>query len=106
MNSFKEDELNYQVRLPTREFMYTVDQICFMLDISKDDAVKKVLWFSGRSVGKPNHRLITVNIAAPDQSPIWRVSETSFRTWMKVKRIQFNDPEVRGRVLRRQRGRG
>ena len=100
-SSFREDEISYNVNLPTREFMYTVDQICLMLDVNKETLVNKILWFQGRSPGKPVGYLVATNIAAPDKKPVWRVSESAFRSWMRHKKIRFNDPEELGRRLKR-----
>lgn len=90
-NSFSEDEIDSEVNLPAREFMFTVDQIALMLDISKKSLEDEFLFFHGRSVGSRRGRLIAINIATPEMKPVWRVSETSFKVWMRYKGIRFTE---------------
>lgn len=91
MSSFDEDLMAPEVNFPSREFFYTLDQVCQMLDVSRDYLTTKVAFFYGRSTGSMRHRLKVVNIAAPDQKPIWRVAETDFKLWLRVKGIKFSE---------------
>lgn len=91
-NSFREDLLRNEVRLPAREFLFSLEQICQMLDCSQEFLEKEILYFAGRSVGARRNRLYAVNIASAESKPVWRVSETEFKVWMRTKRIKFTEP--------------
>ena len=86
------------VNLPIRVFMYTIDQIAFMLEVSEQNVRESFLFYEGRSVGVcPRDKLLAVDIS-PDNAttPEWRVAETHFRRWMKFKGWKIYD---RGYVL-------
>lgn len=91
MNSFDEDVIESEVNLPAREFMFTLDQIAIMLDVSQKFLESDVIFFHGRSVGSRRMKLTAINIALPDKSPVWRVSETAFKIWLRHKGIQFTE---------------
>ncbi|AKJ71853.1 hypothetical protein TIN4_56 [Tsukamurella phage TIN4] len=90
-NSFSEDLIEPEVNLPAREFMFTLDQIALMLDVSRKSLEDNFLFFHGRSAGSRRGRLIAVNIATPEMKPVWRVSETAFKVWMRYKGIVFTE---------------
>lgn len=89
---WEEDIMESEVNLPAREFFYTLDQVCQMLDVSQKYLIEKIIYFKGRSPGRPGARLPATNIAPPDESPVWRVGETDFKLWMRKKGIAFRDP--------------
>lgn len=75
-----------QVGLPMRPFLYTLDQIEFLLQISHDSLMKDYLHFEGRSVGaRPLHRMGARNIAPEGQTPEWRVSDRELARWLAKK---------------------
>jgi hypothetical protein len=81
------------VGLPVREFMYTLDQIAYLLNISEDSLKRSHLHFQGRSVGVcPKDRMLAVDIS-PDNAkkPEWRVAETHLKRWMRFKGWKIYD---------------
>lgn len=78
------------VGLPTRAFLYTLDQISALLDISQVTLETQHIYFDLRSMGaKTKHDMYAYNIAQPGQPPDWRVTESELIRWLKVKRIRF-----------------
>lgn len=76
--------------LPTRVFLYTLDQISALLDINQVTLEKQHVYFDLRSIGaKTKHDMYAHNIAQPGQPPDWRVTEAELIRWLKVKRIRF-----------------
>jgi hypothetical protein len=74
------------VGLPPRPFLYTVDQISVMLDISEAEVLRSYIYFENRSVGTRKIDLMCArNIAPKDQPAEWRVAEREFIRWMKTK---------------------
>jgi hypothetical protein len=68
--------------LPPRLFLYTVDQIMDMLQVSDP---KTILFYDGRSIGvAPSDRMLARNVAPSDEKPEWRVSEDEFIRWMRA----------------------
>jgi hypothetical protein len=68
--------------LPPRLFLYTVDQIMDMLQISD---IAKVAHFEGRTPGVPaRDRMVARNVAPADEKPEWRIEEKEFVRWMKA----------------------
>ena len=75
------------IGLPIREFMYTLDQIAFLLSIEEKNLKQNHLHYDGRSVGPcPKDRLLAVDIS-PDGAarPEWRVAERHLKRWMRYK---------------------
>lgn len=91
MSSFEDDVFAPEVNFPRREFFYTIQQVCLMVDVSQKHLEERVLFFWGRSTGSQRGRLKAINIAAPDAKPIWRVSETDFKIWLRTKGIKFSE---------------
>ena len=75
------------VGLPVRAFLYTLDQIAYMLSVSEDRVRNSgMVHYQGRSVGaKKPDRMMARDIAGPNESPDWRVAEQEFIRWMKRK---------------------
>lgn len=88
-SSFDEDLFEQEVVLPPREFMYTLEQIAQMLDVSFAFLKEDVVFFRGRSAGSKRGKMEATNIAAPDKPPVWRVGETNFMLWMRARGITF-----------------
>ena len=99
-NSFREDEIDCDVNFPPREFMFTIQQVCLMLDVSRKYFDERVAFYRGRSVGRGGGRLRCVNIAAADADPLWRVSETDLKLWLRRKGIAFHT-QINSRISSR-----
>lgn len=102
IDNFREDEMDFDVNFPPREFLYTISQICVMLDVSRKYFDERIAFYRGRTVGRGPGRLRCVNIAAADASPLWRVSETDFKFWLRQKGIAFNT-QINTRLSTRRR---
>lgn len=75
-----------KIGMPTRVFLYTIDQLGVMLDLSERQIKEQYVYFDGRSIGSRRKDLmIARNIAPSDQKPEWRVAEREFVRWMRVK---------------------
>jgi len=75
-----------QVGLPMRPFLYTIDQIAVMLQVSEERVRKEWLHYEGRSVGARQLHLIGArNIALEGQPPEWRVNDREFARWLSKK---------------------
>lgn len=75
------------IGLPVREFMYTLDQIAFLLSIEEDLLKRSYLHYENRSVGAcPKDRMLAVDIS-PDNATRaeWRVAERHLKRWMRYK---------------------
>jgi hypothetical protein len=75
-----------KVGLPTRVFLYTLDQLCVMIDLDQKQLERKHVYFEGRSVGaRRRDMMLARNIAPPSDKPDWRVAEREFVRWLKFK---------------------
>lgn len=76
-----------KVGLPVRSFLYTLDQIAYLLSMSEDRVqTSGMVYYHGRSVGaKGPDRMMARNISAPDRVPEWRVAEQELIRWMRRK---------------------
>lgn len=85
----KRDRLN----LPPRIFLYTLDQVSFLLEIDESFLKKNFLFYEGRSVGIcPGHLLRAVDISPPDSKETeWRVTEDSLLRWMRYMGFKYLD---------------
>lgn len=86
------------VGLPPRVFLYTLDQIAYMLDLKEERLRIVYCWWEAREPGaQPPDKLAARNIAPEGETPDWRVTETELVRWMKRKRFKFH---VRGWSVR------
>lgn len=75
-----------KVGLPTRVFLYTLDQISVMIEVNIPQLKNSYIYFEGRDIGRRrNDLMIARNISPADQKPEWRVTEREFVRWMRVK---------------------
>lgn len=73
-----------EVNLPPRVFLYTLEQIGTMLDLSPELLARGYIYFDGRSIGvKRNWQMIARDISPPDDDPEWRVTDREFLRWMR-----------------------
>jgi hypothetical protein len=81
-----------KIGIPTRVFLFTVDQLSVMLDLDEQYILKHLLYLEGRSIGSAKKQLMQArNIAPADQKPEWRVAEREFVRWMRVKGFKYYD---------------
>lgn len=86
------------VGLPPRPFLYTLDQLSVLFDVSVEQLKQHYLYFDRRSTGMPNRDLIIAhNIAPPHLPAEWRVGEKELVRWMRRKGFRYYDRgSVRG----------
>lgn len=73
-----------------RPFLYTLDQISTVLAVPEPNLRERYIHFDGRSVGvQPKARMLAVNLAEPDQTPDWRVTEGEFIRWMRSRGLRY-----------------
>lgn len=78
------------VGLPPRVFLYTLDQIAMMLELTLPYLKVRHVYFDGASVGRKEHyQMMARNIAPPDDKADWRVTEVELIRWLKHKRIRL-----------------
>jgi hypothetical protein len=75
------------VNLPARPFLYTLDQVGTILNITEDSLKNgRYLFYSARSPGVQNKdEILAINIAPATQIPDWRVEERELVRWLKRK---------------------
>jgi len=75
------------VRLPVRPFLYTLDQIGTLLNMTETALKRKrYLFFQNRTPGVwSRDEILTINIAPATDAPEWRVEERELIRWMKRK---------------------
>ena len=80
------------VIMPTRPFLFTLDQIGLMLQLTESDLIGRYLFLVGRSTFtvRPFH-LRAHNIAPPDCEPEWRVAEFELLRWLGYHGFEHRD---------------
>lgn len=79
------------IDLPPRVFLYTLDQLCTILEVPDASLRKNHLYFEGRSIGrKPPDRMRAVNLVEDkDRRPDWRVADHELIRWLKYKGFRY-----------------
>lgn len=81
-----EPEKPEAVGLPPIVFLYTIDQIAAMLNMTVDSVNYKYLYYHLRSTGmKSPHQMMARNIANPNDPADWRVTQSEFIRWLRLK---------------------
>lgn len=72
--------------LPIRPFLYTLDQIATILSVTDAHVKSAYIYFEGRTPGqKDKYHMRAIDIAPPDHTPDWRVSQKELVDWMNFK---------------------
>jgi hypothetical protein len=80
------------VGLPPRPFLYTLDQVAYLIQIEESTLRRSYLHYEGRSVGAPARGVIvTRNIAPVGLKPEWRVAERELVRFMKFKGFRYHE---------------
>lgn len=81
--------------LPTRVFLYTIDQIAVMLDQPVGTVTNQYIFYVGRSTGRWTKDLMQArNIAPSGEKPSWRVPERELLKWFKYKGFRVYEANV------------
>jgi hypothetical protein len=51
-----ESWMSHDVGLPVRDFLYTLDQLAYLLEVNEQYVKNNLIFFTGRSVGVPESR--------------------------------------------------
>jgi hypothetical protein len=84
--------MTHNVELPERVFLFTVDQIATMMEVSEQQVYDNYLFYEGRSVGvRPKGKMLARDISPEDAPrPEWRVTDREFTRWMRFKGFRFH----------------
>ena len=86
----KADLFAEQIPLPLKTFMYTIDQISVMLDMTEQMLRRKVLFYVGREMQKQDPmKMRAINISGIDEKAEWRVSEEELVRWCRKRKVRF-----------------
>jgi hypothetical protein len=81
-----------KVGLPVKPFLYTLDQIAFLISIEERTLKTSYLFYQDRSVGAPpKNKIRAVNIAPTGETPNWRVAEREFVRWLRYKGFRYQE---------------
>lgn len=81
-----------KVGLPPRPFLYTIDQIATILNLTEFEVNRRYLYFEGRTVGaKTRDQMVARNIAPANSAPEWRIAELELVRWMRRKGFRYYD---------------
>lgn len=76
--------------LPRRIFMYTLDQVADVLNVTRTTLNNNYIWYFRRQFGvKDPHKITARNVAPDDATPDWRVSEDELHRYLKFKGFKF-----------------
>lgn len=72
------------VGLPPVVFLYTLDQIAAMINVSLDDFMAQYAYYHQRSKGYQSPKQMMARNIAPAEKPAeWRISQSEFIRWLK-----------------------
>jgi hypothetical protein len=78
------------VGLPTRPFLYTLDQVAMLLAVSEKYVKLEYAHWEGRSIGVPtSDRIVFRNIAPHGAKPEWRCSEREIIRFLRYKGYKY-----------------
>lgn len=83
-----------QVVLPPREFLYTLDQIAVLLNITDKYLADHYLYFDGVSTGSARGRMRARDISQDENRRDWRVGETQFVLFLRAKGFRVVEATV------------
>lgn len=81
-----------RIGLPVKPFLYTVDQVAYLLSVEESYLKTTLLFYEGRSVGVcPKDRIPARNIASAGEKPEWRISERALIRFMRFKGYKYHE---------------
>lgn len=90
MDDLRADLNAGEIAIPYRVFMYTFDQVAWMLNLNEAYMKQHLVHYEHRSYGA--HKPTTfkaVNLALPDEKPMWRISEDELLRWCRHRKIKI-----------------
>ena len=89
-SEWKSENDRVSVGLPTRPFLYTIDQIAQLMVVSENYVRLEFCHYEGRSIGIPSgDRIIVRNIAPKGADPEWRCSERELVRFLRHKGYKY-----------------
>lgn len=86
----KSESDRVSVGLPTRPFLYTIDQVAMLLAVGEAYVKLEYAHWMGRSIGIPSpDRIVFRNIAPEGASPEWRCSEREIIRFLRLKGYKY-----------------
>lgn len=78
-----------RIGLPFRPFLYTLDQIATMLNVSLTTFKNTYVHYEGVSIGFREHGKMWARDIAPEgERPDWRIAENEFIRWCRFKHFK------------------
>jgi hypothetical protein len=75
-----------EIRLPSKPFLYTLDQVAHLLNVTEVQLRASFVYFATDTSGPNLKKLLTArNIAALGDTPEWRISEDELKAFLKRK---------------------
>jgi hypothetical protein len=79
------------VGLPPTPFLYTLDQVAQMLQMT-DSTLRRHVYFSGISQGmQPEKKMLAANLEDPGDKADWRIADAEFIRWLIFKGYRVYD---------------
>lgn len=86
----KSEQDRVSVGLPSRPFLYTIDQVAMMLAVSEHYVKLEYAHWVGRSIGTPHPDRIVFRNIAPNGAPVvWRCSERELIRFLRKKGYKY-----------------
>lgn len=83
-----------RIELPLREFLYTLDQLALILNISQNMLATQYVYFEGVSAGTRTGRMSARDISQDPGRRDWRVAESSFRAFLRRRGWTVVEPRL------------
>lgn len=82
-----------KLSLPPRPFLYTLDQISMLLNVSEITIRNEYVYYDQRSMGiPPKRKFFARNIQSdPESKPDWRVTEVELKRWFKYMGFRWHE---------------
>jgi hypothetical protein len=89
-SSWQSETDRKSVGLPTRPFLYTIDQVAMLMSVSESYVHLEYAHYDGRSIGIPSpDRIVFRNIAPKGALPEWRCSEREIIRFLRHKGYKY-----------------
>ena len=85
-----------RIELPLREFLYTLDQLALILNVTENALAVQYLYFEGVSAGTRVGRMSARDISQDPKQRDWRVAESSFRLFCSRRGWTVVEPRLGG----------
>jgi hypothetical protein len=80
------------IGFPIRPFLFTLDQIATLIQVSEQQLKKVYIHYEGRSLGfRKNDNMLARNIAPEGEKPDWRVTEKEIVRWLRFRGFRVYD---------------